>query len=143
MKECPRCKRVNPDSAEHCDCGYDFARASMQSFTELGICRRWMVRGVVLLNFGILCALASPPLNNPSTWRALRDTEFDRMFGVALQGWMVMSTVFVTIYFFYPLVRKSTNWESEGVRLDGWFLLIWWLAVVLLVLYGLGLGAGG
>ena len=24
MKECPKCEVVNPDSAERCDCGYDF-----------------------------------------------------------------------------------------------------------------------
>ena len=36
MKECPHCKLENPDSAEHCDCGYDFASGSMGS-GELGI----------------------------------------------------------------------------------------------------------
>ncbi|MGB6899703.1 MAG: hypothetical protein WBE12_13980, partial [Candidatus Acidiferrum sp.] len=37
MKECPHCKLENPDSAEHCDCGYDFASGSMRSSGELGI----------------------------------------------------------------------------------------------------------
>lgn len=31
MKECPHCKLENPDSAERCDCGYDFASGSMES----------------------------------------------------------------------------------------------------------------
>lgn len=31
MKECPHCKLENPDSAEHCDCGYDFRSGSMES----------------------------------------------------------------------------------------------------------------
>ena len=34
MKECPNCKLVSPESAEHCDCGYDFATGSMQSSAE-------------------------------------------------------------------------------------------------------------
>lgn len=37
MKECPHCKLENPDSAEHCDCGYDFASGSMRSSGEVSI----------------------------------------------------------------------------------------------------------
>jgi len=31
MKECPKCQVVNPDSAERCDCGYDFVLDPMRS----------------------------------------------------------------------------------------------------------------
>jgi hypothetical protein len=37
VKECPHCKLENPDSAEHCDCGYDFASGSMRSSGEVSI----------------------------------------------------------------------------------------------------------
>ncbi|MGC2831164.1 MAG: hypothetical protein WB627_12390 [Candidatus Acidiferrum sp.] len=35
MKECPHCKLENPDSAERCDCGYDFSTGSMRSASVL------------------------------------------------------------------------------------------------------------
>jgi hypothetical protein len=31
MKECPKCDVVNADTAERCDCGYDFVLDSMRS----------------------------------------------------------------------------------------------------------------
>ena len=31
MKECPKCEVVNPDTAERCDCGYDFVLDPMRS----------------------------------------------------------------------------------------------------------------
>jgi hypothetical protein len=30
MKECPKCELVSPDTAERCDCGYDFVSDSMR-----------------------------------------------------------------------------------------------------------------
>jgi hypothetical protein len=30
MKECPKCEAVNPDSADRCDCGYDFVSEPMR-----------------------------------------------------------------------------------------------------------------
>jgi hypothetical protein len=37
VKECPHCRLENPDSAEHCDCGYNFATGSMRSSGEVSI----------------------------------------------------------------------------------------------------------
>ena len=31
MRECPNCEVVNPDTAERCDCGYDFVLDPMRS----------------------------------------------------------------------------------------------------------------
>lgn len=139
MKECPNCELVSPDSTERCDCGHDFRAGLVESSRR----RKWLIRGIVLFNFALLCALASPLLNNPRVSSAVRNSRIDHILEAAIPSWFVLSTVFATIFFFYPLVRKSTHLGSKGVRLDGWFLLIWWLTVVLLVLYGLGLGAGG
>jgi hypothetical protein len=104
--------------------------------------RKWTIRGIVLLNFGMLCALASP-------WNAYGKDSIKPTIPYCTHragSWLAGSTLFATVFFFYPLILKSNpeiNYASETVRLDGWFLLVWWIAVVLLVLYGLVLGAGG
>lgn len=74
---------------------------------------------------------------------AIRNSGLDPVLAVALPSWLVLSTLVATILFVYPLVRQSATCESGEVRLSGWFLLVWWIALVLLILYGLGLGAGG
>jgi hypothetical protein len=44
MKDCPNCKLLNPESAERCDCGYDFLSGSMQR-SFLTDKDRWMRKG--------------------------------------------------------------------------------------------------
>jgi hypothetical protein len=105
--------------------------------------RKYLIRGTVVFNFALLFLLAIPPINTPATMRAIRNSGFDPFLTIAIPTWLVGSTALTTIFFFYPLAVKSATCESEEVRLNGWFLLIWWIAAVLLVIYGLGLGAGG
>ena len=102
-----------------------------------------MIRGTVVFNFGLLCLLAIPPLNTPKVMNALRSSGLDPLLEVAVPSWFVGSTFLATIFFLFPLVRKSANCASEEVRLNGWFLLVWWIAAVLLVVYGFALGHGG
>ena len=43
--DCPRCRLVNPDEAERCDCGYDFASGEMKgSYLEADEARRRLSR---------------------------------------------------------------------------------------------------
>lgn len=139
MMQCPKCDLLSPDSTERCDCGHDFRIGTVESSRG----QKWVIRGIVLFNFAVICILASPPMNNSRARIAIRNSGLDRTFEIVVPTWFVMSTVFATIFFFYPLVKKSANWASKGLRLDGWLLLIWWLTVVLLVLYAFGMGAGG
>ena len=47
MKQCPKCEVVNPDTAEHCDCGYDFVSDPMRSSnTEAKRAIRRVLRGI-------------------------------------------------------------------------------------------------
>jgi hypothetical protein len=68
VRECPKCRLVNPQEAQRCDCGYDFVSSTMeQSYLKAGERPRasrvtgavagalvgGLARGaVVLLNFG-------------------------------------------------------------------------------------------
>lgn len=104
---------------------------------------KWIIRGVVAFNFVLLLAMAIPPLNTPRAMSAIRVSGLDPWLAVAIPSWLVLSTLAATILFVYPLARKSANCQSGDLRLDGWFLLVWWIALVLLILYGLGLGSGG
>jgi hypothetical protein len=65
MKNCPKCKLVSPDTAERCDCGYDFPTGTMQSsfLTVKDRRRKVGALGVVgaflvILRLGGLTALA-------------------------------------------------------------------------------------
>jgi hypothetical protein len=31
-KECPNCRRLHPDTARHCECGYDFDSGTVTQF---------------------------------------------------------------------------------------------------------------
>ena len=47
MKECPKCGVVNLDTAEHCDCAYDFVLDPMRSGnTEAKRAIRRVLRGI-------------------------------------------------------------------------------------------------
>jgi hypothetical protein len=47
MKECPKCEIVNPDTAERCDCGYDFvADAMVAGDSEAKRSIRRVLRGI-------------------------------------------------------------------------------------------------
>src|SRR5258705_12919511 len=62
MKECPECEVVNPDTAERCDCGYDFVSDPMgSSNTEAKKAIRRILRGIVYL-VGVVWLAA------PITW---------------------------------------------------------------------------
>lgn len=41
MKDCPKCNLVNPDTAERCDCGYDFPTGTLQASYTTYKDRRW------------------------------------------------------------------------------------------------------
>jgi hypothetical protein len=58
MKECPQCEVVNPDTAERCDCGYDFVLDPMRSSnTEAKRAIRRALRGIAYV-VGVVWLLA-------------------------------------------------------------------------------------
>jgi hypothetical protein len=54
MKECPKCDLVSPDTAQRCDCGYDFALDPMPS-TDSAIKRA--IRMVIKCIAGVAAAV--------------------------------------------------------------------------------------
>lgn len=46
MKECPKCERVSSDTAERCDCGYDFRGGALDSKNRAKRLIREVVKGI-------------------------------------------------------------------------------------------------
>ncbi len=100
------------------------------------------VSAVVLLNFALLAALLLPWSRN---WDlALRREGLDAAAVLAFQLWVIGSTLFATFSFVWRRAKETRfRYSANPMTIDGAFLAVWWTVLVLLILYGLGLGAGG
>jgi hypothetical protein len=66
MKECPKCEVVNPDTAERCDCGYDFVSDPMQSGnSETKRALRRVLRGIAYVTWVVW--FLAPVTRSPGT----------------------------------------------------------------------------
>ena len=58
VKDCPKCGLANPESAQRCDCGYDFAARSVErSYANLG---NRAERGLTLAQVGVRNMVLGP-----------------------------------------------------------------------------------
>jgi hypothetical protein len=115
---------------------------SIKDSTEGNRKRLTWVTAVVLLNFALLAALLLPWSRN---WDlALKREGLDATVALAFQLWLLGSTLIATVFFVWRRAKETRfHYNGNPMTIDGVFLAVWWTVLVLGILYGLGLGAGG
>lgn len=109
---------------------------------------RWtlMVRVPLLINFVILLALISPLGTSRKLYKAEREAGIAAPITLALQVWVVESTLFATTVFVWGRLKKSDTISGnrwKPTKLDGGLLLVWWILIVLSCLFAFMMGMGG
>jgi hypothetical protein len=100
------------------------------------------VTAIVLINVALLAALLLPWSRN---WDlAMKRRGLDASVILAFQMWVLGSTLLATVSFVWRRVKETKlRYNANPMTFDGMFLAAWWTVLILLCLYGLGLGAGG
>ena len=104
-----------------------------------------LVITLLIINF-LLLILAMGPGSSRDLYIAMKRAGISDLLGHLFQVWVVGSTLVATITF--PVILcKNWNMPAEaairGVALAGTLLLLWWLALFGIFVYGSALGAGG
>lgn len=137
--ECPHCKLFNPDSAQRCDCGYDFSTGVVeQSFltkkTEVTNPRRKgqegkLSKSIVLpkKHFWTMAII------NFITWFALGVGVFGQDIGSALGSAFGTSIGMIAGACLFSMVPGGIYWLFKRQRMPGLTGLIW---IIWAVMYG-------
>jgi len=110
--------------------------------TQRGRTRPTWVTAIVLINVALLVALLLPWSRN---WDlTLRRKGLDASVIFAFRLWVLGSTLLATVSFVWRRVKETKlRYNANPMTFDGIFLATWWAVLILLCLYGLGMGAGG
>jgi hypothetical protein len=100
MKDCPACKLVNPDTAQRCDCGYDFPTGTMQQSYVSRKDRRLKASGAVGAVLILIMLMRLPSLLN----EARKGTDMF-VWGIGLV------LLFAATFIYWP--RRSSRDDSK------------------------------
>jgi hypothetical protein len=114
------------------------SRSSAQRETKL-------IRVPLIINFLLMLALIGPGSSHTLDL-ALRKAGIENAITLAVQGWMIGSTLFATGFFVWRLVRKShaiVDQPTRPTKLDWGLLLGWWFFLIVLGMFAFNMGMGG
>jgi hypothetical protein len=120
MKNCPRCQVVNPDTAEHCDCGFSFVLQSGGT-TPVPMRARTMPAAVTLHAVIVAATLAMYAWRLVSGRAPLRSTRPEEEFAA-----LVVATVVLVALFMMMVSGKAWARLTLGIlTLPAGLLILW------------------
>ena len=103
-----------------------------------------LVRTLLIVNFSLFI-LAIGPGTSHQLDLDLRRLGIAELIGRSVQVWAVGSTLVATIMF--PLIvwkkRKVAPPAFAGLEVEGMLLVLWWMTLIGLCVYGYAIGHGG
>lgn len=128
--------------------GFDFLNSMPTTPDSRFRTSRTAVRVLLFANFLFFGLLVIPAFRHwaDAALLALRDSGREDLAGYSIPAWILGSTFVATILFghmFWKGGGPETDQAERGVGIEGRLLLVWWITLVGVCIYGYSLGTGG